>query len=237
MKKTMTDENEDSGQTLAGSEQPSSQKADAGVKQNSNSEQSKQVDLGERMERLEKMLSSFQSGKDRAIAGTKDELAELKVQFGEVQKLMKGKGLSEDEAFDELKNRKEDSQFRQAILEVRDLLKIGTSSSAQAGGVKIDPSVVDVLKQYPELDANDPDVVSKVLTLTDPKEAEYQALKLIRSRLTQATPSPSAASPMSGTPPTPVNESAKIARLAELQKLPSKNKAEIAKLEAELGWK
>jgi len=233
----MTDQNEDSGQELTGSEQPSSQSASGGDKPNSNSEQSKQVDLGERMERLEKMLSSFQSGKDRAIAGTKDELAELKVQFGEVQKLMKGKGLSEDEAFDELKNRKEDAQFKQAILEVRDLLKIGTSPSAQAGGVKVDPSVVEVLKQYPELDANDTDVVAKVLSLTDPKEAEYQALKLIRSRATQTTPSASAASPLSGTPPKPTNEAEKIARLAELQRTPSKFKAEIAKLETELGWK
>lgn len=233
----MTDQNEDSGQELAGSEQPSSQSASGGVKLNSNSEQSKQVELGERMERLEKMLSSFQSGKDRAIAGTKDEIAELREQFGTVTKLMKSRGISEDEAFDVLKAQKEDAEYKSAILEVRELLRGGKSVPAQAGEAKIDPSVVEVLKQYPELDANDTDVVAKILSLTDPKEAEYQALKLIRSRATQTPPSASASSPLTGTPPKPTNEAEKIVRLAELQKTPSKFKAEIKKLEEELGWK
>ena len=195
-----TEEDLDSGQDAA-SEQPSSQKASDGDKRGSSSGQPKQAELGERMERLEKMLSSFQSGKDRAIAGTKDELAELKVQFGEVSKLMKSKGLSEDEAFDVLRTSKEDAEYRKAILEVRDLLKAGTPVSAQAGGAKVDPSVAALIEQYPELDANDPDVVAKVLSLTDPKEAEYQALKMIRAR--SASPSVSAAATPKGRPTHP----------------------------------
>lgn len=190
----------DSDQTDAGSEQPSSPNAAGGDKRSSSSSQSKQVDLGERMERLEKMLSSFQSGKDRAIAGTKDEIAELREQFGTVTKLMKSKGLSEEEAFDVLKAQKEDAEYKQAILEVRELLKGGKSVPAQAGEAKIDPSVAEIVKQY-ELDANDPDVVAKVLTLTDPKEAEFQALRLLHKR--SAPPSPSAASTVTSKPSHP----------------------------------
>ncbi len=154
------------------------------------------------MERLEKMLSSFQSGKDRAIAGTKDEIAELREQFGTVTKLMKSRGISEDEAFDVLKAQKEDAEYRSAILEVRELLKGGKSVPAQAGEAKIDPSVAEIARQY-ELDASDPDVVTKVLSLTDPKEAELQALRLLHKR--SAPPSPSAAGTATPRPSHPAN--------------------------------
>jgi hypothetical protein len=232
----MTDEIKDSGQSEEGNEQPSSSSSSEGDKRSSGSAQSKQVDLGERMERLEKMLSSFQSGKDRAIAGTKDELAELKVQFGEVQKLMKNKGLSEDEAFDVLKAQKEDAEYRNALLEVRDLLKTGKSLPAQAGVVMADPSVVEMLKNYPQLDANDPDVVAKVLSIGNAKDAELAALQMIYKRTTAQPPSPTAAGSLEGHPATPPDQDALVARLSELQKNPTKNWKEIGELEKKLGW-
>lgn len=196
----MTDQNEDSGQ-FTGSGQPSSQNVSDGDKHNSNSASQPQ-ELGERLSRIEKMLSSIQSGKDRAVDKTRSEVSELRKSLGEVQSLMK-KGLSEDEAFEQLEGRKADSEFKQAVLELRDALKGGKSLPVQANGAQAVPSVVDVLKQFPELDVNDPDVVSKVLTLTDAKEAELAIHRLVRQRSNPTPPSASASSPLQGTPPRP----------------------------------
>lgn len=228
------EENLDSDQNDAVKEQPSSATASDGDKRSSSSGQPKQTEVGERLERLEKMLSSIQSGKDRAIAKTQDQMAELREQFGNVTKLMKSRGISEDEAFDVLQKEKEEAEFRSAILEVREILKSGGSVPAQASGAKVEPSVAKVLEQYPELDANDPDVVAKVLSNNDPVQAELAALRILNKR-TQ-TPSPTAAGIPTGTPSTPPDEASKIARLAELQKTPTKHKAEIDKLIKELGW-
>lgn len=231
----MTDQNSESVKVVGDEEQPSSTNSNTPA-HNSSSASQGQDNFGERIKRIEKMVETIQSDKDKGVNKALNGVDELRKSFSEVQSLMK-KGLSEDEAFEQLEGRKADSEFKQAVLELRDALKGGKSLPVQANGAQAVPSVVEVLKQYPELDANDTDVVSKILSLTDPKEAEYQALKLIRSRATQTTPSASAASPLSGTPPKPTNEAEKIARLAELQKTPSKFKAEIAKLETELGWK
>mgnify|MGYP001612159682 CR=1 FL=1 len=200
----MTDQNSDSGQAQEEDGQPSPTTPGAGDKHNSSSASQPQDALGERLTRIEKMLSSFQSGKDRAIDKTRSEVDELRKAFSDVQTLMK-KGLSEEEAFDELEGRKVDSEFKQAVLELRDALKGGKSLPVQAGGAQAVPSVVEVLNSFKELDANDPDVVSKVLSLTDAKEAEFAALKLIRQRTAQKPPSPSAAATIAGKPSSPAN--------------------------------
>ena len=94
----MTDQNEDSGQELTGSGQPSSQNVGGGDKHNSNSASQPQDVLGERLTRIEKMLSSIQSGKDRAVDKTRTEVSELRKSLSDVQSLMK-KGLSEVSTF------------------------------------------------------------------------------------------------------------------------------------------
>lgn len=199
-----SEDNLDSDQTTTEKEQPSSNKVMSGDKRGSSSGQSAQTDLEKKLERLEAMVTSIQSGSNRAvdrmINSTKDELTNLREQFGTVTKLMKSRGISEDEAFDVLKAQKDDAEYKSAILEVRELLKGGKSIPAQAGEAKIDPSVAEIVKQY-ELDANDPDVVAKVLTLTDPKEAEFQALKMLHKR--SASPSPSGASTVTPKPSHP----------------------------------
>jgi hypothetical protein len=173
----------------------------------------------------------------RGVQGRQDKDRTAFREFMDEFKKQKAKGLSDDAAEvaaeTSIKERTEALSDKQLLRQIAEKV-LGTSPAGN--GVTANANVVDVLKQYPELDANDTDVVAKVLSLTDPKEAEYQALKLIRSRANQTTPSASAASPLSGTPPKPTNDAEKIARLAELQKTPSKFKAEIKKLEEELGW-
>ena len=195
----MTDQNEDSGQ-FTGSGQPSAQNVSDGDKHNSNSASQPQ-ELGERLNRIEKMLSSIQSGKDRAVDKTRSEVSELRKSLSEVQSLMK-KGLSEDEAFEQLEGRKADNEFKQAVLELRDALKGGKSLPVQANGAKVEPSVIEVLNQF-NLDANDPDVIANVLSQSDPDKAELAASRLARKRANP--PSASAASPVAGTPPPPAN--------------------------------
>ena len=197
----MTDQNEDSGQELTGSGQPSSQNVSGGDKHNSNSASQPQDVLGERLTRIEKMLSSIQSGKDRAVDKTRTEVSELRKSLSDVQNLMK-KGLSEDEAFEQLEGRKADNEFKQAVLELRDALKGGKSLPVQANGAKVEPSVIEVLNQF-NLDANDPDVIANVLSQSDPDKAELAASRLARKRANP--PSASAASPVAGTPPPPAN--------------------------------
>lgn len=230
----MTDQNEDSGQELTGSRQPSSQNVSGGDKHNSNSASQPQDVLGERLTRIEKMLSSIQSGKDRAVDKTRSEVNDLRKSLSDVQSLMK-KGLSEDEAFEQLEGRKADNEFKQAVLELRDALKGGKSLPVQANGAKVEPSVVEVLKQFPDLDANDPDVIANVLSQQDPDKAELAASRLIRKRASQ--PSPTAAGAIEGKPPAPApDQAALVSELRSLQLNPTKNMKRMGEIEKILGW-
>lgn len=198
----MTDQNSESVEVVGGGEQPSSSNPNA-TPHNSSSANQGQDDFGERIKRIEKMVETMQSGKDKGVNKALSEVEELRKSFSEVQALMKRKNLTEDEAFEELEARKRDTEFQKAILEVRDALKGGKSLPVQANGAKVEPSVVEVLKQFPDLDANDPDVIAKVLSQSDPDKAELAASRLIRKRANP--PSASAASPVAGTPPPPAN--------------------------------
>jgi len=181
----MTDENLDSGQGPADGGQPSSQVAGNGDKRSSGSATPEQDVLGERLTRMEKMISSLQGDKDRSVKRVEGEVGELRKTFGELQSLIKG-GLSEDEAFEKLEGKRADADFRDAVFEIRNALKNG-SFSARAGGAKEQPSVI---AQY-GLDANDPEVIANVLSQTDQKDAEIAALKIAHRRSNQKPASPS----------------------------------------------
>lgn len=183
-------------------------------------------------EQLEQYVSkavekALQSQKDKRFSGIEKTLDGFKPVLEQVKSLLTPQQLAE---FNQIQK---DAEFEELKRVVYGKASTGTPAT---GNQESTATVIDVLKQFPELDANDTDVVAKVLSLTDPKEAEYQALKLIRSRATQTTPSASAASPLTGTPPVPTNQADMINKLAELQKTPSKFKAEIAELEHKLGW-
>ena len=179
----MTTQTLDSGSQVVDGEQPNSQVAAENVKPGSSSGGQTQ-EIEERLKRIEKMVSSFQSGKDRGITKVQDENAELRKNLADLQALMK-KGLSEDEAFEQLGNRKADDEFKQAILEVRDFLKGGKPVPAQAGGAFDPTEVITDLG----LDPNDPVVRAafdgKHLTL---EQAEATAARLVREKKRQPTP-------------------------------------------------
>lgn len=200
--------------------------------QDSSQAKQEQENFADRIKRIEGMVELMQSNKDKGVNKALSEVGEMRKTLSEVQQLMK-KGLSEEEAFDSIEAKKSDNEFKSAVLELRDYLKSGNSLPVQAGGATEKANGVDV-SQY-DLDPNDPDVVQKVLSLTDPKEAELAALKLAFNRQKQQ-PSASAVSGVVSKPAPVQDESSKIARLTELQKTPSKHKTEIDKLTKELGW-
>lgn len=186
--------------------------------------------LTKRLDEVDQRSKALQGDKDRAVNKTKSEVDELKRKFAEVEKLRKT-GLDEDSAFEEL-------SFRDEIRNVREQLsKLNPAQPNPAGngnGSAVD--VAKVIEQY-GLDGNDPEVVDKVLrgSLTA-EQADIAALRLAYQRAKPSTSSPSAASAPSGKPAVAENQDAKIARLSQLQKEPTKHRAEIKKLEGELGW-
>lgn len=193
----MTDELE-SGQTAADSGEPTPQVTAKGDKQASNSAIQPQENVGERLTRIERMVYSLQSGKDRAVNKTLGEVSELRKAFGEVQALMK-RGLSEEDAFEQLENRKADREFREAVLELRDALKGGKAPSAQAGGAS---EAADVIAKA-KLDPADPEVVRILREYGgDPVALALEAGKL--SAREKPAPDLSAAPPMqAGAPAQP----------------------------------
>ena len=197
-----TDQNLESGDNLVEGEQPSSATSKGGSHDSSSANQTQDL-IGERIKRIEKMVETMQSNKDKGVNKALNEVEELRKSFSEVQSLMK-KGLSEDEAFETLESRKAESEFQRAIVEVRDLLKGGKSLSTQASGAQIEPSVAKVINEY-NLDANDPEVIASVLTQTDPKDAEIAAARLMNRRQSQPSASASAASTIVSTPSAPAN--------------------------------
>lgn len=136
----------------------------------------------------------------RGVQGRQDKDRTAFRGFLDEYEKQKAKGLSNADAEqaanaliserDELKKR--DALFQQIADKVLGTSSAGSGTPAQAS--------IDVLKQFPELDANDPDVIAKVLVQTDPEKAELAASRLVRQRTTQSPPSPSAAGALETTP-------------------------------------
>jgi hypothetical protein len=185
------------GNELEGGAQPSATSSDTQPHHSSQASQAA-TDVAERIKRLEAMVETMQSNKDKGVNKALTEVGELRQTLGEVQKLIK-KGYSEDEAFEAIEAKKADDEFRQAVLELSKSLKSG-SLPVQANGAQAKPSVIDVTELG--LDANDPEVLANVLSQTDPKDAELAALRLLRKRGTTNF-TPAAASPVSGQPSRP----------------------------------
>ena len=168
----------------------------------------------------------------RGVQGRQDKDRSAFKEFMDEFKTQKAKGLSDDQAQvaaeSSIKERTEAQNDKVLLRQVAENLGI----SPNGNGAVPQASVID---SY-ELDANDPEVISQVLTQTDPKDAELAALRLKLKRSTQPIPSPSAASSPAGSPSPIQDEGQKVAKLSELQKNPSKNREEINKLEKELGW-
>jgi hypothetical protein len=230
----MTTKTLDSGSQVVDGEQPNSQVTTESVKPGSSSGSQPQ-EIEERLKRIEKMVSSFQSGKDRGITRVQDENAELRKNLADLQTLMK-KGLSEDEAFEQLGSRKADEEFKQAVFELRDAIKGSKSVPAQAGGA-FDPTevILDL-----NLDPNDPVVKAafdgKQFTL---EQAEATAARLVREKKKQPIPN-SAQMPSSPVQPRATQDetAALMERFEKAKMFPtSPEYKEVKKKLDERGWK
>jgi hypothetical protein len=131
----------------------------------------------------------------RGVQGRQDKDRTAMREILDEFKKQKAKGLTDTEAehaaATAIKERTEAQEQKELLSKIAE--KLGLSAGG-TGAASID------LKNFPELSAGDPEVVANVLSLTDPREAELAALRMIRKR-SSVTPQPSAASPVIGTPP------------------------------------
>jgi len=146
----------------------------------------------------------------RGVQGRQDKDRNAFREFMDEFKAQKAKGLNDNEAEAaanlSLKEKAEAQSDKQLLRQIAEKV-LGSSGSGTPATP--DAKVIDVLKQY-ELDPNDPDVVAKVLTQTDPKDAELAALKMLRQKGSQ--PSISAAPPAQGSPAKPAGEAEQLAK-------------------------
>jgi len=148
----------------------------------------------------------------RGVQGRQDKDRTAFREFMDEFKKFKGKGLSDNDAEVAANASLQEKAEAQADKELlRKIAEKVLGSPASGTRATPDAEVVAVLQNYPELDANDPDVVTKVLSLTDAKEAELAALKLVRQR-TSKQPSISAAPPAAGTPARPASDAELISK-------------------------
>lgn len=150
----------------------------------------------------------------RGVQGRQDKDRTAFREFMDEFKKFKSKGLSDGEAeqaaTDSLRDKEAANADKLLLRQIAEKV-LGTSGSGTT--TTPDVKVVEVLKQYPELDANDPDVVNKVLSLTDPKEAELAALRMLRQRASQ--PSISAAATPQGAPAKQSSDAELLAKYRE----------------------
>jgi hypothetical protein len=191
------------------------------------------LELKKSFETLSKELKGLQSRQDKGLNEVQSFMAEVKKQMAS------GKSLEEAEA---AVNASREAQVKDDLL-FKMARKLGVlddvSQNPAGNGGTVTEAAAQVISEL-KLDANTPEVVS---ILAKGYNAEKQELEL-RRLATRPRPQPSPAEAPSMQAPAPAasgNDTAqKIARLAELQKQPTKNKAEINQLVVELdkvGWK
>jgi len=156
--------------------------------------------LTSRLEEVDKRTRTLQGDKDRSVSQTKKEVEELKRKFAEVEKL-KGRGLNEDEAFEEL-------ELREGIRLLKQQLSGNNQAQPQAAG-NGEGLTVDKAKTLQEygLSENDADVAAVLAgkTFSNPLELENAALKIAFKRANKPQPDASAAPVVSGQPVQPVD--------------------------------
>lgn len=190
--------------------------------------------FGRRIEEIDARTRSLQGDKDRGVNETKKEVKELKAKIAEYEKL-KSKGLTPDDALDEM-------DFRSTVRQLQEQLGALKSVSAQsagngAGGAdQAAQAVINELK----LDANSADVVSILSRGLDPEKQELELRRLATRPRSQPSAAESATIATTEIAAPNKDTAALIAKVGELQLSPTKNKAELQKLYAELdkrGWK
>lgn len=180
-----------------------------------------------RVDEIDKSYKTFQQGKDRGVNKATEEVAELKRKIAEIEKLKKA-GLDDEGAYEEL-------SFREDVRALREQLsKLNPAQSQPAGNSEaLAEEAGKVFAKY-GVDPNDPVAIG----FTSLKGAELKAAvaDYAFEKSKHSPPDSSTATSLQSTPAKAVDQSALIAKLHSLQKEPTRNRVEIAKLEKELGW-
>lgn len=153
-------------------------------------------------EQLESLVSKMvekrlQSQHDKRVSGIEKTLDSFKPVLEQVKALLTPEQMSE---FNRIQR---DAEFEDMKRRVYGDASTGTPATGNQPSTA--NSISDVLKQFPELDPNDTEVVQNVLTQTDPEKAELAASRLLRKRANPTQPSPSAAGTIV-TPPIPPSD-------------------------------
>lgn len=142
----------------------------------------------------------------RGVQGRQDKDRTAFREFMDEFKKQKAKGLSDDQAEtaaeNSIKERSEALSDKALLRQIAD--KVLGSSSA-GNGTPVQANIVEVLKQFPDLDVNDPDVVAQVLSQSDPEKAELAASRIQRKRASQPAPSATAAGAPTSRPTPPAD--------------------------------
>lgn len=234
----MTDTINESATGAAGGSSPNEQATTTGGQQSSSGDATLQLrleELNKTVKGLSAELNTLKSGKDRGVNETKKELASVKASVGEIERLMKERGVGVGEAMDIIEGAKAEDEFKQNVRELVQHLR-GSNSLPNGNGA------VDVSKVIAEtgLSATDPEVIATLTgkSFSSPLEAQVAAWKLAAQKANKPQPTEAdAASQPSGAISrgmNPADVEAKSAKLRELYRSPTKNAKEIAVLEKEL---
>jgi hypothetical protein len=217
----MTDNTNESALGAAGGSSPNEQAANPNGQQSSSGDaalQQRLEELTNTVKGLSKELDTFKSGKDRGVNETKKELAAMKASVGEIERLMKERGVGVGEALDIIEGSKAEDEFRQSVRELVQHLR-GSNSLPNGNGA------VDVAKVIAEtgLSAQDPEVIAAFAgkNFSNPLEAQVAAWKLAAQKATKPQPSDADAPSAPSKPAAPKNKDAVLAELIELQRNPS----------------
>jgi hypothetical protein len=138
----------------------------------------------------------------RGVQGRQDKDRTAFREFLDEYNVHKAKGLSDDKAeiaaTNSIKERSEAQSEKLLLRQIAEKLGLSSAGSGVTAKASIDVS------QY-GLDANDPEVVSAVLSQTDSKDAELAALKLAFKRQGTGQPSPSGAASLEAKPARPAD--------------------------------
>ena len=186
--------------------------------------------FSKKLEEVDKRSKALQGEKDRGIASTKKEVEELKRQIAEIEKL-KSTGFEGDAAIEEFTFREDVRQLREQ-LQAFDKVQLQTAGN----GMKLANPAAEVVARYgfknDDVDANS--LVQHYGGDPDRLDGELAKLTLQRQKSASSSAQAAAVQGKTSSPPTPEKIEAMWGELNGLYKEPSKNKAKIAALTAEL---
>lgn len=167
------------------------------------------------------------------VQGTVDrQTNDFRKWMGDVERLEKS-GLTRDEAIEKLETDQQSEQrwttFQNQLNEIATLVKSGGSANTQG------QMLTEVMREF-NLDPKDTYVAAQLQgkQFSSRTEAEAWAGKVLRDKV--LSNQPNTAQQASSPAGAPQGNQEKIARLAELQRDPIRNRVAIREMEKELGW-